>query len=581
MFGKITMMRCNILILLVCVLVTHCQALDSPYLPHDALCDHLAEMASSKPDLVRVTPLAQSAGQRTLWLVRVADPSKTPYRARPAMLVVAGIEGNDLMGTHVAVQWIEDLISRREQDPNVADLLKTCTIYVVPRVNVDAVERFFGADPRWDRPTSDEPFDDDHDGDVDEDGPEDLNQDGKITQMRIKDQEGTFILDPKENRLLAEADALRGEAGQWRCLVEGLDNDRDEQWNEDGPGGVNFNRNFPFDYQFYAPDSGVHQVSETETHALADFVIRHPQIGLVITYGAADNLLDTPESKDPPGRGQPMTAIDTKDSDLYKVLGERYRKTLTLEKSLSSTAKPGTFSDWMYFHRGRLSLAISPWTPDLAMAMFPVEEDDAEADEPNEAEPTKGSKEDDEPEERQEARARLAWFDQNDPDAFVPWQKIDHPDFPGQTVEVGGYGPYALSNPPAHLIDEATRRQGQFLTECAGLLPRITVRDIQVEHLGKSVFDVEIEIENTGFLPTSLSQGQRTREVHPTRLILDLPNTAVLSGQRAQTLEVLAGSGGASQARWIVHCPDLKEIKFEVVSMLAGHIRGTVTLNRN
>ena len=572
------MMQHNLFKFLLCLLVFQCQASGSIHLSHDALCEQLSDMTEAHPDLIKTEPLAQSAGQRTLWLARVAAPSDAPYGERPAMLVVAGIEGNDLIGTQIAIHWINDLASRHDSDPNVAILLEQNTIYVVPRVNVDAVERCLDAAPRYERPTSDTPFDDDHDSEEDEDGPDDLNQDGQITQMRVRDQQGRFILDPQDDRLLIEADPLKGERGQWRVLQEGLDNDQDEQWNEDGPGGVNFNRNFPFNYGFYDPDSGVFPVSEQETRALADFVIAHPQIGLIVTYGAADNLIETPDAKDPPRRGLPMTAIGDDDIDLYETLGERLRKTLDLHGPLTGRTEPGTFSDWMYYHRGRLSLAISPWHPDLAMAMFPVETPQ-KSNEPNEATAATDSKEDTDKRNAEE-RARLAWFDQHDPNAFVPWQTFDHPDFPGQTVEIGGYRPYALSNPPAHLTEELAEHQARFLTECAGLLPRIALRDIEVKPLGQSVYEVEIQIENTGFLPTSLSQGQRTREVYPTRLILDVPDTALLTGQRIQALDVMQGSGGMSKARWTLHCPDRTELKFEVVSMLAGRLQGTVTLER-
>jgi len=572
------MTRRNVFSVLLLFFVCQCHASDLPYLPHDALCAHLEDLARDHSDLVQVESLGLSGGQRTLWLARIAATSDQPFLERPAMLVVAGIEGNDLIGTNIAVLWMDNLVSQYESDPNVADLLKTHTIYVIPRVNVDATEHFFDTNLLLERTASDKPVDDDHDATLDEDGPDDLNQDGKITWMRVKDKQGTFIMDPQENRLLMKADRLKGEAGQWRYMREGMDNDQDDLWNEDGPGGVNFNRNFPFGYDFYAPNSGVHQVSEQETRALADFVLSHPQIGLIVTYGAADNLLNTPDSADPPKRGLPMTAIDTNDIDLYEALGERYRKALKLEEPLEDKTESGTFSDWMYYHRGRLSLAISPWSPDLAMAMYPVNKD-AEPNEPNQT-PAIEKKQKDTDKRNEKERDWLAWFDKNDPNAFVPWQAVDQTDFPDQIVEVGGYAPYALSNPPSHLMDELMERQMSFLSECAGLLPRIVVRDIKVKHLGESVFDLEIQIENRGFFPTSLAQGQKTREVYPTRVILDVPDTALLTGQKIQALEPIQGGAGMAKAHWTLHRPDQTELTFSVVSMLAGRIKGTVTFAR-
>ncbi|MEK7992969.1 MAG: M14 family zinc carboxypeptidase, partial [Planctomycetota bacterium] len=152
-------------------------------------------------------------------------------------------------------------------------------------------------------------------------------------------------------------------------LTEGIDNDHDERWNEDGPGGVNFNRNFPYGYEFFAPDAGVHQVSEAETRALADFIIEHPNIGIVVTYGAADNLSKTPKGASSTERRKPMTAIDDDDTGYYRAMGESFRKALGLDKELEGASVPGAFSDWMYFHRGRLSLAAKAWSPAIAVEL--------------------------------------------------------------------------------------------------------------------------------------------------------------------------------------------------------------------
>ena len=250
----------------------------------------------------------------------------------------------------------------------MADLLKTTTLYVVPCLNPDATEHFF-AEPKIERTTNDTPDDEDHDGLTDEDGCEDLNGDGLITLMRVEDKERQYILDPNESRLLLKADPFKGEQPVWRLLPEGIDNDRDKRWNEDGPGGTNFNRNFPYGYKYFAADAGIHPVCEDETRALADFVVAHPNIGIVLTYGAADNLRKTPKRAASAGRSRPMDAISDKDIGYYEAFGKLYRARLGLSKELDGASEPGTFSDWMYFHRGRLSLAARPWDPALAVAL--------------------------------------------------------------------------------------------------------------------------------------------------------------------------------------------------------------------
>ncbi len=286
-------LKLEIAVSLLLVAASTADALD--YYSNKSLGRRLPSVAKREPNLIRVQSVAQSLGKRKVWLVEVGQGAEADRRTRPAMLMVAGIEGNDLIGCSVAVSWIEHLIEQYESDSKIKELLRTTTLYVIPRLNPDAAERFF-AKPKFETSLNDRPVDSDHDGLVDEDGPEDLNGDGLITSMRVEDRQGQYIVDPADDRLLVKADALKGEIGRWRYLTEGIDNDHDEQWNEDGPGGVNFNRNFPYNYGFFAPDAGLHQVSEAETRALADFVIEHPNIGIVVTYGTADNLLKTPEA---------------------------------------------------------------------------------------------------------------------------------------------------------------------------------------------------------------------------------------------------------------------------------------------
>ena len=553
------------------------------YYNNKSLGRRLSSLAEGNPGLVRVESMALSTGKRKIWLIELGKGTKQDRRMRPAMLVVAGIEGNDLIGCTTAVTWIEQLVEQYPDDAEIAELLQTTTIYIVPRLNPDAAEHFF-AGLKLETSSNDKPVDDDHDGLLDEDGPEDLNDDGLITWMRIEDPDGEYILDPKDDRLLLKADHLKSEVGGWRYLREGIDNDHDERWNEDGTGGVNFNRNFPYNYEFFAEDAGVHQVSEAETRALADFVIGHPNIGIVVTYGSADNLSKAPEGAEPPGRRKPMTGIHRDDAGYYRVMGELYRQAIGLEKELEDASVPGAFSDWMYYHRGRLSLAARPWSPALAVEISQATEEDEKKpqdqdseSERKENEQDKGIKDEEDKRNRQE-RKELKWFDENAPEAFVKWRSIEHPDFPGRRVEVGGYRPFALTNPPADMVGEIAAKNAGFLTKAAQRLPRIGLRKIECRHLGRSVYDLEIQVENTGFLPTVLEHGQTTREVHPTRLLMELDDESFLSGSRITNLPAIRGSGGMVELRYIVRVPEREKIDFEVVSMLAGKVKGSVEL---
>jgi hypothetical protein len=566
------------------------------YLNNDELERELRALARAHRDLVRIETLGRTPQKEEVRLIELGAGRPEERKSRPGLLVAAGIEGNDLAGTASALHWMQQLTASVATNEQTKGLLATTTIYVLPRLNPDAAKSYFES-PRVETAASPAPkVDDDHDGFSDEDGPEDLNKDGLITWMRVEDPEGEYVLDRSDQRLLIRADRAKGEKGQWRLLVEGRDNDQDENWNEDGPGGVNYNRNFPYNYRFFAAWAGIHQVSETVTRALADFIVEHPNIAVVFTFGSADNLTQPPKAEAPK---RPPTAVHEDDLPFYRELGKSWREALSLKKELGGASEPGTFSDWMYFHRGRLSLAARPWSPavQLELAKGKTAKDEKEDDKKPEAKPEEKAsgranrpgespeaKKDTKPEpdsRNEEERKFLKWLDEHAADSFVPWQKFEHPDFPGKNVEIGGLAPFAKSNPPEKLLPTFAASHAKFLNELAGKLPKIQFRKVTIKHLGDSVFEVTVQVENTGYLPTSLAQGEMTREVAPTRVVLGADRKEILSGMPTTNLAPIQGSGGMRELRYIVFAKDRQELNVKVISTLAGTVSTNVALGRN
>jgi len=374
-----TLMRRHILFLSVILAVAaslsgNALAVEGKYHSAAELDEFLADLSETHPDLVRLDSAAKSIEGHDIWIVEIGRGEKTEMSTRPAMLVVAGLEGNHLVGTELALAFLDHLTSLYPADEKVKDLLESATIYVFPRLNPDGAERYFMA-PRKDQPKTVKPTDDDHDGLTDEDGPDDLNGDGLITWVRVEDSDGEHVPDEKDGRLMVKAKPEKGQRGVWRYFTEGWDNDSDEKFNEDGLGGVNFNMNFPFNYNFFDSGAGVHQVSESETRVLADFMIARQNIGLIFTFSMADNLTKTPEAGKREGR-KPATKVNPDDLAYFKQLGKQYRETLGIEKELTGSNVPGSFVDWMYFHRGRMSLATKGWSPEMQVALAKAEEDE-------------------------------------------------------------------------------------------------------------------------------------------------------------------------------------------------------------
>jgi len=282
------------------------------YHTHAELTAALKALASANPTLVKLVDIGKSREGRSVWALELASQTGTPVDRRPGLLIAANLEGDQVVGSALALAVAESLAGRYATDADVKQRLDQFVVYVLPRVNPDGAEQMFAA-VKAVRRTNMQPFDDDNDGRVDEDGPEDLNKDGFITVMRVKDPKGPYMISPDDKRLMRRADPARGEAGGWSVYWEGIDNDGDGFINEDGPGGADLNRNFQHQYPYFEPDAGHHMTSEPETRAVLDFVLKHRNIAMMLTFGQSDNLITSPGRRGEAGTPSFVSLFDFAD----------------------------------------------------------------------------------------------------------------------------------------------------------------------------------------------------------------------------------------------------------------------------
>ena len=131
-------------------------------------------------------------------------------------------------------------------------------------------------------------WNDDMDDQTDEDGPDDLDGNGLITEMRVKDPGGEWIPVEGEPRLMRKADPSKGEKGIYKLYTEGIDNDGDGEYNEDPPGGANIGITFPHLFHPWTATGGRWPGSEPETFGIMKFAIDHPEIAMTFVFGATE-----------------------------------------------------------------------------------------------------------------------------------------------------------------------------------------------------------------------------------------------------------------------------------------------------
>lgn len=537
------------------------------YVDYAALRLQLESIAQS-PDAA-LQSLGRTREGREIYLLKIG---RAPLDEKPAVLLVGNVDPARLVDGEVAARVARRLVDRASSDKRIGELLDRFTFYVVPRPSPDAAEAFF-QHPRRERTANSRPVDDDNDGRTDEDGPDDLDGDGRITTMRVEDASGPYMPHPDDSRVLIKADPTRAECGRYRLYSEGRDDDGDGRINEDGPGGVAFNRNFTFDYDYFGAEAGPHQVSEPESRAVADFAFAHPNIAMVVALAPDENLLDAwkPAAGKPkrdrkeaaPSESSPriQTHVLPDDAGYYKQLARGYREIFGPGDGHDVPVIAGSFSRWAYFHYGRWSLAARGWQIPRSgeQAAKQSKKDNRGADE----------------------LAAIRWFADRKIDGFVAWKPYAHPDFPGRKVEIGGFVPFVRDNPPPEEIDQLADKHFEFVCGAVERLPRLALGSTEVEPLGGGVHRVTVEVINRGYLPTVSQMGRTSGEPHPLQIELALPEgVSPVGGSARSRLPRILGSGGKVEKQILLRSTVTEpvNVRVRVWSPSAGKVTGRFTL---
>lgn len=143
------------------------------------------------------------------------------------------------------------------------------------------------------------------------------------------------------------------EKGEWRVFSDGIDNDNDGRFNEDGVGGLDINRNWPSQWQQenIQGGAGPYPLSEPETRAVAEFLLSHPNVTGLINHHMAGNFVYRPPTAlhfDPvTGVEEPMASDDVA---VFEFFGSKlYNSRFETYTNLMCTPGPA-FEDFLIKH---------------------------------------------------------------------------------------------------------------------------------------------------------------------------------------------------------------------------------------
>lgn len=595
------------------------------YHGYPATAKYLKEVAAAYPQITALLEIGQSTMGRPIYVLVVSNmktgttvdaqvplrnpraegvknvtPMK-PYMGKAGHWICGATHGNEYTGTEICLYAIDKLVTGYGADNETTTLVDAKTFYICPIVNPDGV--FNSLDKGISQRQNSMLRDDDGDGRINEDGPDDLDGDGLIARFRYKDPKGAFVVDDVDPRLMVRVPPNeKTEKERWSVVVEDKDNDGDGRRGEDSEAGIDLNRNFPegwWNDRGFAGGSGDYPTSAPESRAVAEFFVTHPNIFMAQFYHTSGGFTYRPLGTAPHTRLHPQDV-----AVLDFVMGKKYLETIgedvpaawknpaaipALREELRKTSKNkyaiergyelprgwkvsydelndrrygfGMTSDWDFLQLGIWSITTELWNPAKDIPGLPriagaegVEGDD----------------------ERPEARlaldrALLKFQDEKyGGKLFLNWKPFKHPEL-GEG-EIGGWIPRYSSNAwPGEPLTGVCDKHYRFEIFRAGLLPDVVITEAKARLLYTSesareatavaaggevrikkggakgkyrIVEVTAVVENKGPLATHTARGSTLRgnREDVVWLVGDRDKVTFLQGTPYQRLGVLDGA---------------------------------------
>ncbi|CAM4221195.1 M14 family metallopeptidase [Gillisia hiemivivida] len=488
----------------------------------------LQQMASSGN--AKLISLTKTEGGQDIWALRIG---KGDLDNKPAIAITGGVEGYHVLSVELALHVANRLLKDH------SELLETTTFYVFPNMSPDAYSQYF-SNIKYERRGNTVKIDHDRDGRLSEDGYEDLNKDGFISKFRVESPLGDYVPHEKDSRVLVKAENEGKSTNRYRMFSEGIDNDKDEKYNEDPEEGIAFNKSLTYKFPAFEPYAGDYPVSQKESRALLDYLFERWNIFAFVTFSPANNLSAPLSFNKSDAEKRIVSSMLEKDVEINKMVSEIYNETIPHKAyNQENQGTGGDYFQWAYFHFGRLSFSTPGWW---------VPEVKAEIKDSTMVEENKDIKEvKDTPETN-----FLSWAQKEDlKDIFIPWQEVNHPDFPNQKVEVGGIKPFVMINPPYRMVDSIAENHTNFIVKLAEIQPKLEFHNLKTEKLSGGLTRITVDLFNNSPLPTHSELGVRSRWLQKLQVTVNKEKKDLLAGNTIKLLDKL-GAYEKETLSWIV-----------------------------
>lgn len=478
-------------------------------------------IAEAVPQLVRIFSLGNSMGGRALLAAEVTNTNTGSPNSKPAIWMDGNIHGSQFAGSAICLAILQRLAAEHGRSPSITELLDNNTLYIVPRLAPDGAELCLTSGLMTSAGRRLGFLDGLREGLV----PGDIDGDGRIMQMRVKDPYGQWKASKRDDRLLIMREP--GDEGEtfYRLYREGLlDKDSDsplrlrlvdskrELQNDFTPSCGDPNTH-------YGGSGAVGPFSQIESRLISAFMHSLSNLSLAISFRTGSGTI------------QVSSSVSERDKALLHILADKAAQVSGLP--VQEQDEPIDFADWVYEELGVPCLRIDPWN---LMREAGVESKGVPGDESS-------------------MLAVLRWLDFNNNGLGISkWTACEHPQL-GE-VEVGGWDPSRgwINPPPGDILAGICDVQISTALCLATVVPKISLGECTdtvvgwaepAEDTGEEELlplrIISVEIRNDGYLPVWLTDKLHSLD-EPLISEISIPDDAeLLMGQALSEHVSLSG----------------------------------------
>ena len=535
-----------------------------PYPIHAKVNARLQELARKYPKIARAEIIGKTREGRDMMVMEITSKDTGIGTSKPAVWLDANIHAGEVTGRLYMMYFIERLLFEYGKNQDATRLLDTRTFYVLPVFDADGGERILTRHPAWPGYNPKEQMGKDLDGD------------GYITQMRVKDdsrEDGYqyYLEGPEVLPRFASTDFMN------RRGRNELTGERE---------GEDFNRNWSGEWLPEEPGAGPYPFSLPELRAVADFITTtHKNIFFVYSIHSGGGQHEGRSYLVRPLMDHPYELMHHEDNDFYvragaiwsylsagNIIENNYYSFLfnTSQEDEQGNQKgygptmAGFMNDFIYSHVG-----LHCVLPEISGSGVDYDKDGYVT-----------------------MKELYRWTREDMKNKyFSPWKPYDHPIL--DKVEIGG----SRGIPPA-VGDRAKfdcESQYDWLLYVANLSPLLRIKDVKATATADGKYKIIATVRNEGCLSTYVTRNAiKIRRDYPALAKIKVKGAKVTDGNSTKSLGHILGTwayimhwieGGdrsTKKVEWTIEPTGSGpiEITIEASAPKAGQDKKTITIKK-